>query len=216
MQRIPQPDRARARDADVEHGLRVAEVGDGILVVVPYRPDPHGQPALARGLRAHRAHRLAVFVAVVVDHEQPPYVRGREPVGDRTRPDAVVRGDPHQRVAAQLGVGRHRRDLQQPGLAQDRRGGLHLRGVEVAQVGQRVAVARGAPRVGDRLRVAVGAEAVEHDELGGRAVGRLERELGAAQHVTPGAGGRPRERQADVDATHGAPGYTGAVRAPTA
>ena len=126
-----------------------------------------------------------------------------QPRGDRARPDAVVRGQAHERVAVQAGVGGDGGDLQQPGAGEDRRGGGDLRGVEVAEVGERMLVLRRALGVGDRLSVTVGGEAVEDDELGSGPVGGLERQLDAAQHVAPRAGGRPGEREARVDAAHG-------------
>jgi hypothetical protein len=203
VQGVPEPDGARAGHPDVEDRPRVAEVRHRVLVVVPHPADAHCQPAIARRLRAHGAHRLAVLVAVVVgdEHVVDPVVI--QPRRDRARTDAVVRGQAHERGAVQAGVGGHRRDLQQPGVPEDRRGAGHLRGVEVADVGERLLVARRAPRVGDGLLVAIGAGAVEDDELRGAAVGALECELRAAQHVAPGAGGRTGERQAHVDPAHG-------------
>jgi hypothetical protein len=212
VQGVPQPDGAGAGHPDVEDRLRRAEVGHRVLVAVPHRPDAHAQPALARRLGAHGAHRLAVLVAVVVDDEHVVDTALAQPRGDRARPDAVVRGQAHERVAVQAGVGGDGRDLQQPGAAEDRRGADDLRGVEVAHVGERLLVLRRALGVGDRLALTVGREAVEDHQLGRCAVGGLERELRAPQHVAAGAGGRTGERQARVDAAHG-PESTPARRA---
>ena len=133
----------------------------------------------------------AVLVAVVVDDEHVVDPVVGQPRRDGARPDAVVRGQAHERVAVQAGVGGHRRDLEQPGAGQERRAAGDLRGVEVADVGERLVVLHRAAGVGDRLAVAVGAEPVEDDQLGSGAVGGLERELRAAQER------RARRRRSD-------------------
>jgi len=210
---LPQADGARTGDPDVDDGLSLSEIADRLLVVVPHRTDPHGQPALARRLGAHRADGLAVPIAVVVDDEHVAHAGLLQPLRDGERADAVVRGEAHERVALQPGEGGDRCDLQQSGLPQARRGRLHLRGMEVAEVGQRRAVLDRLLRVGNCARIAIlRREAVEDHELD-RTVRGLERDLRPAQHVAAGVRGGTGERQAGVDAAHDSPESTPAPRA---
>src|SRR5919197_3122246 len=74
--------------------------------------------------------------------------------------------------------------------------------MKVAQIAERLAILDRAVRVGDGLRITIGAEAVEDDELRRATPRGLESELGAAQQVTARPGRRAREGQADVDAAH--------------
>jgi hypothetical protein len=122
---------------------------------------------------------------MVVNDKQLAHAAPGEPRGDRPRADAVMRHQPHQRGAVQLDERRDRRDRQQPGVAQQRRGLHDLGGVEVAEIGDRRRIARSAPGVCDCLRLPVVAEAVEGDQVDPSAGYPLEGELGAAQRSCP-------------------------------
>jgi hypothetical protein len=83
VQTPPQADRARARDADIEHGVGVAHVFGPGLVVVPDRARADGQPVLSCSLLAHRADRDAVVGIVIVDDQQLGRTDLHEPGGRR-------------------------------------------------------------------------------------------------------------------------------------
>jgi hypothetical protein len=79
----------------------------------------------------------------------------------------------------------HRRDLQHAGVTQYRCRCHHLRGVEVAEVGERATIIGGAASVRRRQRLAILAGGVERDQLHVGVLRAVECEFGAAQHVPP-------------------------------
>ena len=138
---------------------------------------------------------------MVVDDQQLPRSDTGEPVGDRARADAVVRHEPHQGRAVQAGERGHGRHLEEAGLAEDRRGLEHLRGVEVAEIGDHSRVVDGLARVSHRLLLAVLAEGVDDCELH-PCVRPLEGEPCSTEQLASQARRRPAQRQAGVDAMH--------------
>ena len=169
--------------------------------LVPHRRKPSRHGAAGKLLGDHAADRRPVLVAVVMDDQ-----RGRErihiePPGDRGRADAVVRPEAHERLPVQSRERRDRGDLEQTRLTQDRGTRQHLGRMEVADVGEHVFVGRSRVRVRGRLGVPVGSERFECLELDGAAALRVS-QLHAQEDFAARGCGRPRERQACIDATH--------------
>ena len=86
---------------------------------------------------------------MVVDDENGADAYIAEPRRDRACTRGVVRHEPDERGAAETDICRHRGDLEEPSVSENRRGLEHLRGVEVAYVGERRVVAGCLARVGD-------------------------------------------------------------------
>lgn len=97
MQSLPERHRTRPGNADIENGLRLADVVGGLLVVVPHRTRPHDEAPVACRLDAHGPNRHAVVLAVIVHDEQLSNGNPNQPVGYRPRANAVVRHEPDER-----------------------------------------------------------------------------------------------------------------------
>jgi hypothetical protein len=136
---------------------------------------------------------------VVVYDQQLTHAGIHQPDGHRPRADAVVRHEPDQRGTVEPDERGHRRDLQHPGVPENRRRLHYLRRMEVAEVGERARIIGGAASIRYRQRLAILAERAERDELDVCLLRPLERQLGAAQHLAPRRPGRTRQRQARVD-----------------
>jgi hypothetical protein len=116
---------------------------------------------------------------VVVHDKQLAHAGVHQPTGSCACAHAVVRHESNQGGPVQAGEGGDRRDLQHPGVREDRRCLHHLRGVKVAEVGERARIIGRAAGIRYRQRLPVLAEGVEH-ELNAGVLCPLERELGAA------------------------------------
>jgi hypothetical protein len=111
MQRVPERHRTRPGDADVENGLRLADVVGGRLIVAPHRTRPRDEAPVACGLDAHCPDRHSVLLAVIVHDEQLSNGDPNQPVRYRPRADPVVRHEPDERAPVQSDEGGDRRNL---------------------------------------------------------------------------------------------------------
>ena len=122
---------------------------------------------------------------MVVHDQQRMHTGIDQPARDRPRADAVVRHEPHQGGTVETGERGRRRDLQDAGVTQDRCRRDHLRGVEVAEVGERATIVGRPSSVRCRQRLAIFAGGVEPDQLDVCVLRALEGEFGTAQQVAP-------------------------------
>jgi hypothetical protein len=145
---------------------------------------------------------------VVVNHEQLLHARLDEPTGDCPCTDAVMRHHPYECLPAEPHERGHRRDLEQIGLAENRRGRENLGRVELANVRKGLRVVRGSPCVRAGPLLAIRGKGVERNQLRNGTVIALERQLGAPKHLAAGPREWTAERKAGVDAAQGTSGST--------
>src|ERR671935_1188488 len=109
MKIVPERDRSRTCNPDVEHRLRVTQILREWLTVAPHRPRAHNNPSLLRRRDAHSADGHAIALVVIVHDEQFTDAGLHEPFGYRVRSNAVVRHEAHKGGPSQTDEGRDRR-----------------------------------------------------------------------------------------------------------